>query len=190
MVIGALVGSFARRRGWKKNSPWRMRQQAEAEEMEHVKGRIRAQGGEALVEDMEKASVWGVKGGLQVLTETLREKLEAEGVEFWMGEKGKVEHVEQVEGGWQVSPSECFRVEGVLTSLPLFHRFAHLQVLSKPRSSSRPSRNFSLRPSRLPLFPPRPSVSSTSPSRSPHQAHLRFTQPASATLSLELSRPP
>ncbi|BGP32062.1 oxygen-dependent protoporphyrinogen oxidase [Rhodotorula toruloides] len=105
VVLGALFGSFARRRGWKKSSPWRIRQQAEMEEMERVKERIRANGGEALVEDMEKASVWGVKGGLQVLTETLREKLEAEGVEFWIGEKGKVEHVEKVEEGWQIRTS-------------------------------------------------------------------------------------
>lgn len=103
VVLGALFGAFARRRGWKKNSPWRARQEAELKEMERVKKRVRAKGGEALVNEMEKASVWGVKGGLQVLTETLRDKLEAEGVEFWMGDKGKVEHVEKVEGLWQVS---------------------------------------------------------------------------------------
>lgn len=111
VVLGALFGAFARRRGWKKSSPWRAWQEAEVEEMQRVKERVRAKGGQALVDGMEKASVWGVKGGLQVLTETLRDKLEAEGVEFWMGEKGKVEQVEKVEGVWQVSQTILFPPE-------------------------------------------------------------------------------
>ncbi|BGP24634.1 protoporphyrinogen oxidase [Rhodotorula toruloides] len=119
VILGALFGSFARKRGWKENSPWRIRQQAEMEETERVKERIRANGGDALVEVMEKASVWGVKGGLQTLTETLREKLEAEGVEFWMGKKGKVEHVEKVGGAWQIRTStNSLDASQLVTTIP------------------------------------------------------------------------
>lgn len=104
VVLAGLLGGFARRRGWKNKSAWRVAKEKEDEEMEKVKSGLRASGkeGEELVGRTEGASVWGVRGGLQELTLALEERLRKEGVEFWMGEQGKVEKVEKVEGNWKV----------------------------------------------------------------------------------------
>ncbi|BGP48150.1 oxygen-dependent protoporphyrinogen oxidase [Rhodotorula kratochvilovae] len=107
VVLAGLFGGLARRRGWKERSVWRARQEGEEGEMRAIKARLRASGdeGEQLVGRMEKASVWGVKGGLQGLTETLRDRLRDEGIEFWMGEKGRIEQVVKVRNGWRLLPS-------------------------------------------------------------------------------------
>ncbi|GJN89373.1 hypothetical protein Rhopal_002353-T1 [Rhodotorula paludigena] len=107
VVLAGVFGRWARERGWKEKSAWRVRVEAEEVEMRRVKERIRESGaeGEELVQDMEKASVWGVKGGLQGLTEQLRERLAGEGVEFRMGEKGRVEEVVKVDGRWRIRTS-------------------------------------------------------------------------------------
>ncbi|BGP40042.1 oxygen-dependent protoporphyrinogen oxidase [Rhodotorula kratochvilovae] len=107
VVLAGLFGGLARRRGWKERSVWRARQEGEEGEMRAIKARLRASGdeGEQLVGRMEKASVWGVKGGLQGLTETLRDRLRDEGIEFWMGEKGRIEQVVKVRNGWRIRTS-------------------------------------------------------------------------------------
>ncbi|GAA5832599.1 hypothetical protein JCM3770_004790, partial [Rhodotorula araucariae] len=104
VVLAGLFGGLARRRGWKRRSAWRARQEGEVDEMRRIKARVRASGDEGalLVERMDGASVWGIKGGIQGLTDTLRDRLRDQGVEFWMGERGRVEQVKKLEDGWRV----------------------------------------------------------------------------------------
>ncbi|KPV75571.1 uncharacterized protein RHOBADRAFT_53536 [Rhodotorula graminis WP1] len=104
VVLAGLFGSLARRKGWKEASAWRVRADEDVREMGRIKARIGASGdeGRRLVEAMEGASVWGVKGGVEGLTEALRDRLRSEGVEFWMGDKGRVEEVEKVGDRWKI----------------------------------------------------------------------------------------
>ncbi|GAA5977827.1 hypothetical protein JCM11641_006084 [Rhodosporidiobolus odoratus] len=121
VILAGLFGGFARRRGWKQKSKWRRQKEAEDAEMEQVKTRLKASGadGEEFVERMEGASVWGVRGGLQGLTEALEARLRDEGVEFWTGQQGKVEKVEKVDGTWRISTSTTtFKATHLVTTLP------------------------------------------------------------------------
>lgn len=106
VILAGLFGGIARRKGWKEKSAWRKNVEKEEREMERIKERIRETGreGKELVEAMEKASVWGVKGGLQEITIRMKEWLEREGVEVRIGgEKGSVEAIERNENGdWRV----------------------------------------------------------------------------------------
>lgn len=107
VVLAGLVGGWARRRGWKPKSPWRLQAEQDASEMERIKIGLasrHAQGGHRLVHALEHASVWGLRGGIETLTDRLRTTLEQQGVEFWLGnDQGAVESVEKVdEGGWRV----------------------------------------------------------------------------------------
>ena len=74
VILAGLFGSFARRRGWKEKSKWRLNAEKEELEMQVIKDRIRKSGNEGaeLVKAMEKASVWGVQGGLQEITIRLK----------------------------------------------------------------------------------------------------------------------
>ncbi|GAA5851776.1 hypothetical protein JCM9279_004402 [Rhodotorula babjevae] len=108
VVLSGLFGGLARRKGWKTPSAWRVRADEDVVEMRRIKERIGASGdeGRRLVEAMEGASVWGVKGGVEGLTEALRDRLKGVGVEFWMGDRGKVEEAEKVDGGWKIRTSD------------------------------------------------------------------------------------
>ncbi|GAA5860481.1 hypothetical protein JCM1840_000270 [Sporobolomyces johnsonii] len=121
VVLAGLVGAYARRRGWKRKSAYRRRVEEEAGEMEAIKARMRAGGdeGRELVAAMEGASVWGVEGGLQEITTRQRKWLEEEGVEFWMGRKGRVERVEKVDGAWRITTSSGdLNATQLITTLP------------------------------------------------------------------------
>ncbi|GAA6027131.1 hypothetical protein JCM8097_002416 [Rhodosporidiobolus ruineniae] len=121
VVLAGLFGGWARRKGWKEKSEWRRRKEEEDGEMERVKSGLRASGeeGKELVQAMEGASVWGVKGGLQGLTEALEERLRGEGVEFWMGEKGRVEKVEKLGGNWRITTSSSsLDASHLVTTIP------------------------------------------------------------------------
>ncbi|BGP16158.1 oxygen-dependent protoporphyrinogen oxidase [Rhodosporidiobolus nylandii] len=157
VVLAGLFGGLARRKGWKKKSAWRLQKEKEDAEMEQVKSRLRDSGaeGQELVKSMEGASVWGIRGGLQGLTETLEERLRKEGVEFWMGEQGSVEQVEKVEGNWQVTTaSTTLEASHLVTTIPSL-----LPSLSPPHLPATTASVVNLafpRPpeSSLPLFPP------------------------------------
>ncbi|GAA5874189.1 hypothetical protein JCM3774_006759 [Rhodotorula dairenensis] len=107
VVLAGLFGSLARRKGWKPKSSWRLRVEEEAREMERIKIRLSGlhqEGGHRMVNAMEHASVWGLKGGIETLTHQLRTRLEGEGVEFWLGDQGAVKSVEKVDGGsWRIT---------------------------------------------------------------------------------------
>ncbi|GAA5918162.1 hypothetical protein JCM1841_005281 [Sporobolomyces salmonicolor] len=121
VVLAGVVGAFARRRGWKRASGYRRRVEQEADEMEAVKARMRASGdeGSALVAAMERASVWGVKSGVQEITARQKEWLEEHGVEVWRGREGRVERVEKVGGAWRVTTrSGDLNATHLITTLP------------------------------------------------------------------------
>ncbi|GAA5824054.1 hypothetical protein JCM11251_001502 [Rhodosporidiobolus azoricus] len=121
VILAGLFGGLARRRGWKTKSAWRLAKEAEDGEVEKIKSGLKASGaeGEELVKGIEGASVWGVKGGLEELTAALEEKLRNEGVEFWMGERGKVEKTEKVDGGWQITTSSTeLKASHLVTTIP------------------------------------------------------------------------
>ena len=108
VVLAGLLGGWARHRGWKPKSPWRLQAEQDASEMERIKIGLaarHAEGGHRLVHALEHASVWGLRGGIETLTDQLRTNLEQQGVEFWLGnDRGAVESVEKVDGGraWRV----------------------------------------------------------------------------------------
>ncbi|GAA5989515.1 hypothetical protein JCM10908_000513 [Rhodotorula pacifica] len=122
VVLAGLFGSLARRKGWKEKSAWRRRAEEETDEMEMIKMRLSGlhqEGGHRLVKAMEGASVWGVKGGIETLTDRLRARLEREGVEFWMGERGAVNAVEKVDGAWRVTTAtDALDATQVVTTIP------------------------------------------------------------------------
>lgn len=107
VILAGLFGGIARRRGWKEKSRWRLNAEKEEREVDEIKRAIRASGpdGERLVSEMERASVWGVQGGLQEIAIRMKAWLEQEGiVEFRTGASlGTVEEVEQSrDGEWRV----------------------------------------------------------------------------------------
>lgn len=106
VVLAGLLGGWARRRDWKPKSPWRVQAEQETCEMERIKiglANRHAQGGHRLVHALEQASVWGLRGGIETLTDQLRIALEQQGVEFWLGnDQGAVKSVEKVDGAWRV----------------------------------------------------------------------------------------
>lgn len=71
------------------------------QELEVVK-RIEATGeeGAQLVSEMKLASVWGVKGGLQKITDRLRAWAEEQGVEVIVGGEARIEQASN--GSWTV----------------------------------------------------------------------------------------
>jgi len=114
VVLAGLFGGLARKRGWIEKSTWRKNVEKDEEEVGRIKSEMRGRGKEAeeLVSAMEKASVWGVEGGLQEITIRMKEWLEKEGVEFRLGEReGAVEEIERRDGQWRVrtiSQTVCF----------------------------------------------------------------------------------
>ncbi|GAA6061279.1 hypothetical protein JCM10212_004685 [Sporobolomyces blumeae] len=123
VVLNGLFGAWMRRKGWKAKSRWRRNVESENDEVERIKRTLRDAGpdGRELVERMEKASVWGVDGGLQEITIALREWLESQGVEFRTGpEEGTVEGIERLEDGkWRIrTPKETLEATHLVTTLP------------------------------------------------------------------------
>ncbi|GAA5867261.1 hypothetical protein JCM8547_003139 [Rhodosporidiobolus lusitaniae] len=122
VVLAGLFGSLARRKGWRATSRWRSAKEGEDVQLERVKEGLRQSGeeGKQLVKSLEGASVWGVKGGLQGLTEALEEKLRGEGVEFWQGEQGRVEKVEKADGAWRITTtgSDTLSASHLVTTIP------------------------------------------------------------------------
>ena len=60
--------------------------------------------GRELVERMEKASVWGVKGGLEKFTDRLRDWCVEHRVQIRMGDQGAIDQIVwEGEKGWKVS---------------------------------------------------------------------------------------
>lgn len=150
VILAALFGGWWRKwiRGGKK-SAYRVMVEAEEKELEKVKERVRDRvpQGVTLCERMESASVWGVEGGLEKLTDGVRDWLEKEGVEIWKGEKGQVLGVEAIKGGWRVS-----RPTNPLLSLSQLN----LHPLSRPqiRTPTTTLESTHLISTILPLLPP------------------------------------
>lgn len=195
IVRAALFGGWARRRRQQRQgmdgppaSAFRVRADEDERAMKATKVRIaarHAEGGHRLVHEMERASVWGLRGGIEVLTNRLRENLEAQGVEFWMGERGKVERVEKANTGlnsWQVRLQGRPQAQSEeLTRLDGNRSRPRAETRSQPTSWSRPSLSSSPPTSHRPRSPPPPSPSSTSPSPPLPPVPLRSSRPASVT---------
>ncbi|GAA5829557.1 hypothetical protein JCM3766R1_001222 [Sporobolomyces carnicolor] len=124
VILAGLFGGIARRRGWKEKSRWRLNAEKEEREVDEIKRAIRASGpdGERLVSEMERASVWGVQGGLQEIAIRMKAWLEQEGiVEFRTGASlGTVEEVEQSrDGEWRIrTPEGTVSASHLITTLP------------------------------------------------------------------------
>jgi hypothetical protein len=97
-------------------SAYRANGVVENEEYEKIKQRMRGKDPK-LVERLEEASVWGVEGGLEKMTDCLRDWLRAEGVEIRLGDEGSVSAVEKVDGYWSVSLSIPMIQWNVLTMI-------------------------------------------------------------------------
>jgi len=95
VILSMLFGRFGRKSAYKEKVESDMRL------CEGIKGEVGAIDGE-LVRRMEEASVWGLKGGLEVLTEGLADWARREGVAFRMGKEGEVRGVQRTEEGWLV----------------------------------------------------------------------------------------
>lgn len=104
VILSGLFGNLWRKWGWLAPSPYQRQLLVDAASMSTIKARLAAQeGGTELINRMEGASVWGLRGGLEVLTDRLREYLLEQGVEFQLGESaGKIDALDLVQGGWQV----------------------------------------------------------------------------------------
>lgn len=109
LILYALFGGVWKRMTGAKATPYQLKQEEDKKEMESIILRLSSEGegGKALVESMQKASVWGVKGGLEKMTDCLREWLKARGVEFRIGESGTLESLKKDEksGEWMVGLS-------------------------------------------------------------------------------------
>lgn len=103
VILAALFGSFWRKRGWLPVSEYQKVLKRDDEKMEVIKSKLaETSEGKELIERMSGASVWGLTGGLEVLTNQLRTWLEKEGVEFRMGTAGTIESLSRVEDRWEV----------------------------------------------------------------------------------------
>lgn len=108
VILFALFGGVWRKYIGKVSEYQLKRKEEEVQTIE-VKDRIKSmEGGTSLIESMEVASVWGVKGGLEKLTDTLRDWLKNEGVEFRMGQDGTLESVLKNGSNWSVSTNINF----------------------------------------------------------------------------------
>lgn len=103
VVLAGLFGGVWRRWMGGEKSLYRRRVEEDKVEEDMIKERLREGGQEGLVEAMEGASVWGVEGGLEELTKGVEKWLRAEGVEFRLGDEGKVESVKIEDGKIEVS---------------------------------------------------------------------------------------
>lgn len=103
VIRSALFGGLWRKRGWKAKSAYRLGVEADDDKMKAIQARLKESGedGRALVDAMALASVWGVRGGLERLTDQLRAWLDAQGVEVRTGAPASVER--DSAGGWKVS---------------------------------------------------------------------------------------
>ncbi|KAM0787852.1 hypothetical protein ACM66B_003905 [Microbotryomycetes sp. NB124-2] len=109
--------------------------------------------GRALVEEMRKASVWGVRGGIEQLIQQLKEWLVSEGVEI---RTGQVACLDQVNGSWTLATDDTsFNPSHVIATTP-----AALPSLLRPKhipSTTVSVVNMAFRnpsPSAKRLFPP------------------------------------
>lgn len=103
ILLGLMFSGLKRKLGLLKESEYRLQTQRDDLEMEKIKSSMReTEEGKLLVERMEKASVWGVRGGLEMLTNQLRDYLVRQGVEFRMGDEGSVEKVKLEHREWKV----------------------------------------------------------------------------------------
>mgnify|MGYP001599578569 CR=1 FL=1 len=85
------------------DSKYRISMKAQDEAMGEIKARLASTPeGAELVTRMEGASVWGVQGGLESLTNALRSWLVAEGVDVKTGPDGDVTGIEHKNGRWTV----------------------------------------------------------------------------------------
>ncbi|KAL8293278.1 hypothetical protein RQP46_000972 [Phenoliferia psychrophenolica] len=123
VVRAGLFSGVARKYGKKgrKESPYRIEVGKQEEEMGRIKERLRGvEGGDELVKRMEGASVWGVKGGLETITDALRNWLVEQGVEVRSGSAGDVTAVEHINGHWTVAtPTSTLSATHLITSNPL-----------------------------------------------------------------------
>ncbi|GAA5943319.1 oxygen-dependent protoporphyrinogen oxidase [Sporobolomyces koalae] len=159
VILNGLLGEWLRKRGSIEKSRWRDQQELDDEQMRQLKQVVEARpGGVELVERMKRASVWGVRGGLEEITIRLRQWLEQEGVEFRLGsQRGQVERLEltQSDDGshWSIATrsGETFTASHLITTIPSLLPAA----LSPPRfpATTVSVINLSFR-SRDPLFPP------------------------------------
>lgn len=104
IILGLIFSGLKRKMGILKESNYLKAVKKDEEIMETIKTGLKAtERGKALVERMEGASVWGVKGGLEKLTDRLRDYLVSKGVEIRMEAEGNVEQVKWENGEWKVS---------------------------------------------------------------------------------------
>lgn len=104
VILYALFGSTYRKYFTKSGTnPYQIKVKSDEAEMNLIKSSLGSrEGGKELIERMELASVWGVKGGLEKLTDKLRDWLiKTYGVEVRTGEG--VEEVKKVGDLWSVS---------------------------------------------------------------------------------------
>ncbi|GAA6023654.1 hypothetical protein JCM11491_006187 [Sporobolomyces phaffii] len=127
VVVAGVVGAWAARRGWKPKSAARVRAERDAREVDAIKARIRVSdddsgAGAELVAAMERASVWGVEGGVQELAIRMRDWLERHGVEVRTGpDHGTVERLEHdaATNEWRIeTPRETVTCSHLITTLP------------------------------------------------------------------------
>lgn len=171
VIMAALFGGLWRRRGWAPKSPYRLNVEREAELEQGINTRLAEAGAEGLelVESMQSASVWGVRGGLARLTEQLKSYLEQQGVEVMTGTEATVS---RKGNQWTVSRTSLKRCS-LLWLTPRICRSRHPRSLYiPPISSPQTRRSFPPTSSLLP-FLTRPYRSLTLPflDRPPRRRH-------------------
>jgi oxygen-dependent protoporphyrinogen oxidase len=103
VILSGLLGGFWRKRGWLVESEYQKLVKNDEEKMDIIKRRLgESESGKELIERMANASVWGLRGGLAVLTDKLHAWCEKEGVEFRIGDEGSIERLSLVKGKWEV----------------------------------------------------------------------------------------
>lgn len=104
LILGLLFSNLKRKIGLLPESQFRLEAKRNDEEMECIKDNLKEdEVGRELVERMEKASVWGVRGGLEKFTDRLRDWCIEQGVQIRMGSEGAIENIAwEGEKGWKV----------------------------------------------------------------------------------------
>ncbi|KAK4705629.1 protoporphyrinogen/coproporphyrinogen III oxidase, partial [Phenoliferia sp. Uapishka_3] len=173
VVKGAMLGGLWRK--YKKGaakSKYRVEVEKQEEQVAEIKTRLsNSEEGRELVESMEMASVWGLKGGLQRLTEAIRLKLVEDGVQVRTGADGDVTGTQFKDGEWTVTtPTSSFQPTYLITSNP----FILPTSLQPPPIPSTTVSVVNLAfPSEPALFPPGFGYlipRTVSPSKNPHHA--------------------
>lgn len=102
VILATLFGGFWRKRGWLKPSEHQKLIKSDEKKMEIIKTKLgESESGKELIERMANASVWGVRGGIEVLTDRLHEWCTKQGVEFKFGDEGSIEQLSLIEGEWE-----------------------------------------------------------------------------------------